>query len=212
MVNLFVSSMNVLMSGAKNLKPHQDLSNTMRLIIMTVKKLINPLTENYKKFKEVVNDLEFPWQWIPGSVNYSKQDEGYVNKGYYTHAFLLRPESGDMLFPKQHSQHLMGVHHVMMEILLSNNIRPATFYRMSVNCDHPHESDLPNVPHVDHEFPHDNLLIYLSDPKGGYTMVEDEKYFGKEDDAILFSGKHCNASPKTGRRVVSVTTFLKYGS
>ena len=73
---------------------------------------------------------------------------------------------------------LKEVQSVMLEILLANNIKPAIFYRISANCDHPHESNLPNMLHNDHQFPHENLLIYLNDPKDGYTMVEDEKYYG----------------------------------
>ena len=177
---------------------------------MTIKKLINPFTKNYQQFKTLVNHHEFTWHWMDNSVQLSQKTDGYLNLGYYTHAFLTRPETGQFLFPKQSSDFLREVQSVMLEILLANNIKPAIFYRISANCEHPHESNLPNMPHNDHQFPHENLLIYLNDPKGGYTMVENEKYYGKEDDVILFSGFHCNAHPKTGRRLVSITTFLRY--
>ena len=179
---------------------------------MAIKKLINPLTENYKQFKTHVNHQDFTWHWIENSVQRSQETEGYLNRGYYTNAFLMRPEAGKLLFPTENAptEYVVGIQSVMIEILLANNIKPAVFYRISVNCEHPHESDLPNMLHSDHQFPHENLLIYLNDPKEGYTMVENEKYYGKEDDAILFSGMHCNAHPKTGRRLVSITTFLRY--
>ena len=177
---------------------------------MAIKKLINPLSENYKQFKKLVNHQEFTWHWMDSSVQLSQKTDGYLNLGYYTHAFLTRPETGQFLFPKQSSDFLREVQSVMLEILLANNIKPAIFYRISANCEHPHESNLPNMPHNDHQFPHENLLIYLNDPKGGYTMVENEKYYGKEDDVILFNGFHCNAHPKTGRRLVSIATFLRY--
>ena len=177
---------------------------------MTIKKLINPLTDDYNQFKLYVNCEEFDWHYIPNSVRYTEEKEGYLNKGYYTKTFLTRPEAGNLLFPKQSSEHVGDVQKVMLQILLANNIKPALFYRMSVNCDHASDSELPNVAHIDHKFPHENLLIYLNDPKEGYTLVEDKKYYGKEDDVILFSGLHCNASPKTGRRLVSIATFLRY--
>jgi len=178
---------------------------------VTIEKLSNPLTNYYKQLKELINDEEFIWHWVTGSVNFSKEEEGYINKGYYTHSFLKRPEAGNLLFPKEPSEYIHIAHSVVMEILLANNIKPAVFYRISANCDHPHESELPNVRHMDHAFPHENLLVYLSDPEEGYTMVEDEKYFGKEDDAIIFNGIHCNASPKVGRRLVIIATFTRYG-
>ena len=177
---------------------------------MKIKKLINPFTKNYQQFKTLVNHQQFTWHWIESSVQLSQKTDGYLNLGYYTHAFLTRPETGQFLFPKQSSEHVGDVQKVMLQILLANNIKPALFYRMSVNCDHASDSELPNIAHIDHKFPHENLLIYLNDPKEGYTLVEDKKYYGKEDDVILFSGLHCNASPKTGRRLVSIVTFLRY--
>ena len=39
-------------------------------------------------------------------------------------------------------------------------------------------------------------------------MVEDKKYLGKEDDIIIFQGKHYSAPPSKGRRIVLVATFL----
>ena len=179
---------------------------------MTIKKLTNPLTENYKQFKNQVNHEEFPWHWIERSVQRSPKTDGHLNHGYYTSIFLRRPEAGKLLFPTESAppEYVISIQSVMEEILLANNIKPAVFYRMSVNCEHPHESNLPNMPHTDHQFPHENLLIYLNDSKGGYTMVENEKYYGKEDDVILFNGFHCNAHPKTGRRLVSIATFLRY--
>ena len=54
---------------------------------MTIEKLSNPLTNYYKQLKELINDEEFIWHWVPGSVNFSTEEEGYINKGYYTHSF-----------------------------------------------------------------------------------------------------------------------------
>ena len=40
----------------------------------------------------------------------------------------------------------------------------------------------------------------------GYEGEDQKLYY----DVILFSGLHCNASPKMGRRLVSIATFLRY--
>ena len=79
---------------------------------------------------------------------------------------------------------------------------------MGANCDHATESGDPDQPHYDHEFPHKNLLIYFSDTNGGYTMVDDERYDGEENDVIIFDGLHYNKPPSKGRRIVLITTFI----
>lgn len=177
-----------------------------------LKKLINPLSRSYKEFKQLVNDQEFTWSWSPVSVPLSVKPDKFMDKGYYTHAFLTRPEEGHLLFPKESSKHIKLAYTIVSQILMTNNIKPSIFYRINANCDHPDESGLPNLPHVDHKFPHENLLIYLSNPNEGYTMVEGEKYYGKEDDVILFNGVHCNAAPKIGRRLVTIATFSRCDS
>ena len=86
----------------------------------------------------------------------------------------------------------------------------------------PTHSDKPKYtrPHVDHKFPHTNMLIYLTDA-GGKTIVEDiskreESTFSlslahdpKEDDVVTFGGQyHCHELPKEKPRLVIVTTYI----
>ena len=80
---------------------------------------------------------------------------------------------------------------------------------MNANAVYPTEKNLPSPVHVDHEFPHKNLLIYLTDPQGGTTIVEGKEYLAKEYDVILFDGKpHCARPPSKDIRIVLVFTFL----
>ena len=74
---------------------------------------------------------------------------------------------------------------------------------------------LPSPLHVDHNFPHKNMLVYLTDPQGGSTIVEDEdtnrkEYLAKEDNVLLFDGQsaHCARPPSKDVRIVLVFTFL----
>ena len=62
-------------------------------------------------------------------------------------------------------------------------------------------------PHMDHEFPHKNMLIYLTDA-GGSTIVEGEEFAPEEDDVIIFEGMHWHKLPKKERRVVLVMTYI----
>ena len=177
---------------------------------MTIQKLNNPLTDTYRKFKSVVFGEDFPWFWFP-STTYNPQDgkyRGHEDHGYYTHTLLNKPGIDDIFFAKQNSQVLPLANNVAAEILSFNNIIPKVFYRLSVNCEHPTDSGWPDLPHYDHEFPHHNMLIYLTSCNKGYTSVQGKKYFGEEDDVILFNGEHFNAPPRKDRRIVMVTTFM----
>jgi len=85
-------------------------------------------------------------------------------------------------------------------------------YRINANAVHPVESNILTVPHNDHEFPHKNMLIYLTNT-GGDTIVFDEggkkhHFTPVEDDIVVFEGLHCMVPPKSGRRVVLVATYL----
>ena len=64
-----------------------------------------------------------------------------------------------------------------------------------------------SVPHEDHEYPHKNMLIYLTDA-GGSTFVEGEEFAPEEDDVIIFEGIHWHELPKQKRRVVLVMTYI----
>ena len=99
---------------------------------------------------------------------------------------------------------------VLHQILQSNKLfRPSGYFflRSCANCTHPDQNEQLSAPHVDHEFPHWNLLIYLEG--NGRTFVEGEEHNPKEDDIILFKGKHYMERPKTGRRVVLVSTLFE---
>ena len=56
-------------------------------------------------------------------------------------------------------------------------------------------------------FPHFNLIVYLTDT-GGETFVEDEIHIPKIHDVILFRGKHYMKRPTRDRRIILVATIL----
>ena len=64
-------------------------------------------------------------------------------------------------------------------------------------------------PHEDHDFPHHNLIVYLTDT-GGETFVENESHDPKEDDVILFTGEHYMKRPVKDRRIILVATIFSY--
>ena len=138
--------------------------------------------------------------------------KGHHDLSFYSHAFLHGPSPSHGLFSKANSEYLPNVETVIGQIFELNNLKVDVVYRINANAVHPVEGNVLTVPHTDHEFPHKNMLIYLTNT-GGDTIVFDEggkkhHFTPVEDDIVVFEGLHCMVPPKKGRRVVIVVTYL----
>ena len=173
---------------------------------MKPKFLINPKTDTYKNFKNLVLSGDFAWFRMK-STSFECQ-EGHEDYPFLSHRFLTRPLDS-CLYSKVNSSHVDMMERVFREIAFANDIDPQVIYRMNANAVYPTENDLPSPLHVDHNFSHHNIIIYLTDPQGGSTMVEGEEYMANEDDVLIFDGKsHCARPPRKDVRIVLVITFL----
>tara|TARA_R100001443_G_scaffold60061_1_gene70424 strand:- start:42 stop:581 length:540 start_codon:yes stop_codon:yes gene_type:complete len=175
---------------------------------MNIIKLNNNKTPQYEKLKDLVLSPIFPWFNAP---SHGENPESSFR--YFSHIFLSRPNQGSPLYSESKSQYTPLVNDVLTEIFFMNNMEMniSCLYRANANL-------LPPVPssflkskrtmeHVDHDFPHNNLLIYLTDA-GGKTIVGNESHDPKEDDIIMFPGlMHCIETSHTKDRVVLVVTF-----
>ena len=175
---------------------------------MTQKKMIqlkNPKTEKYNKFKTFVLSQNFPWFYYESSVIGKPQP-------FFSHGFLLRPNdllmnTGGKKYPITNSVHVDHMEEVFQEIADFNNIGVNCIYRMNANVTEPLKNVERSSIHVDHYFPHKNMLIYLTDA-GGKTVVDNESHNPREDDIIIFEGeKHSHYYPREKRRVVLVVTY-----
>lgn len=186
------------------------------------KELKNPFTDEYLEFKKIIFETEdFPWF-------FSKDTTGIGSDCYYFyyHAILTRGSP-----PTISSQGLFnGCQLIVEQILNFNNIKFNCIHRMALNATH-HYPFKYNNPHVDHDYEHKNMLIYLNESDGN-TIIFREKY-GLEcnqnwmpsnnhkfhiedkikpmkDKIITFHGSHfhCHSFPKPNqRRVVFVVTY-----
>lgn len=173
--------------------------------------LVNPKTDNYLNFKNLVLSKNFTWfrsETIEGD-DALKLDKNFDNYAYLSHMFLRRPVDA-CLYSKENCQYVEYIHQIFREITDFNKLDPQVIYRMNANAVYPTEKKLPSPLHVDHSFPHKNMIIYLTDPQGGSTIIEDEEYSVKEDDVLFFDGqlKHCARPPSRDVRIVLVFTFL----
>ena len=162
-----------------------------------MKELVVPQTDDYLYLKSLVLGEFFPWY-----VTKSKVDSFY----FHSHTFLQRPEVYG--FPVKECQHLELFQSVFTTICQYNEDMGFNYLlRMNANSidalpSHPKVSEV----HVDHPFPHKNVIIYLTDA-GGDTIVGDESFSPTEDSACLFEGPHYHAMPEKDRRVVLVVTY-----
>ena len=105
------------------------------------------------------------------------------------------------------SDHTPSPYQIVLETLRYNDIELNCIFRMNINLAYPQEGIQTTPSHVDHNFPHNNLLIYFTNA-GGRTIVEDAFHDPQEDDVISFEGKpHYMELPKKDFRIALVTTY-----
>tara|TARA_Y100000114_G_C11612304_1_gene255680 strand:+ start:137 stop:634 length:498 start_codon:yes stop_codon:yes gene_type:complete len=165
---------------------------------MSINILSNPCSVAYSHIKSVFLSKNFSWNYYDSEVGVP----------YYGHILLNRPETNR--YSSVLSEYLEPVVFVVDEILKHNNFTNNYFYlRSAVNCTNADGTLRQSEKHLDHSFPHKNILLYLTDT-GGKTFVEDEYHDPREDDVIIFSGNHWSELPKIGRRVVIVNTIYTF--
>ena len=175
-------------------------------------RLQTPDTGDYTSFKELILGPHFGWSHNAQATPYMEGRGDYSDLSFYSHAFLHGPSSRHGLISKANSEYLPNVELLINQIFELNNIKAHCVYRINANAVHPVEGNVLTVPHYDHEFPHKNLIVYLTDV-GGDTIAFDDKgkkhvFTPKEDDIVVFEGLHCMVPPKQGRRVIIVVTYL----
>ena len=175
-----------------------------------IQKLNNPLSRRYFDVKDLFCGSMIPWTHNSSGgkdAGVECEVEGHDFMPFLSHAMLIRPEMYG--YPVQASNLLPMVMDLIAEIIEYNQLGPLkAVHRVNANLVFPTEKMRPSEPHVDHQFPHKNLLMYLTD-QGGNTVVGDEIYVPQEDDIITFDGSlvHYMHPPKTGGRVVIIATY-----
>ena len=159
-----------------------------------IRQLTNLKTENYNNLKNIILSPSFTWQY----------EDSKTGMPFYSHTLLERP---DGKYSEVMSAHTELAAKVVDEILRHNKIQYQFFLRTNVNCVHPDNDVQQSLRHVDHNFPHINVLIYFTNV-GGKTYCGDEFHDPKEDDVILMTGEHWMERPKVGRRIILVNTLF----
>ena len=181
---------------------------------MNIQKLTNPKSELYSKFKTFALSSEFAWYWHNSSTYKEYDETKYYDIPFLSHNFLRSPatHSKGIKISEVNSEYVQIAANLFLEILAHNNIAVNAFFRINANCVLPLSKTISTVPHVDHMFPHKNVLIYLTSA-GGRIIVGEDLFDPKEDDVILFEGlEHHHEVPKVtatyNRRIALVATFF----
>lgn len=174
--------------------------------------LKNPKTNLYFEVKNTVLSINFRWFWNSGSIykidheKDNSKDNGNIS--FYSHILLDRPEKTESRVSLCTSEHTEPISRCIAEILRYNNVQLNAFLRINANAVHPFKKIINTTSHIDHQFDHKNIILYLTDA-GGSTTVGKNIYNPKEDDVITFGGEyHHFQTPKDQRRVVIVATFI----
>ena len=182
--------------------------------------LKNPQHNSYHMVKDVIFNQKFEWVWQKSSTEKESEESKYkgehrlhTDAPFYSHIVIQRPEY--QLYPEVQSKYCNLFVDCLEGIINGNeNIIPFDsqdhmWTRISVNATHPNTGIQYSMPHVDHRFPHFNMLIYLNDCDGE-TVVGDKSIEPEEDKGIVFEGEHYMRLPSSGRRVIIIATLINY--
>lgn len=178
-----------------------------------------PITEHYETMKKELLSSWFPWCFIetphgPLSSWHPDDIEKYNGDPYFSHCLLMAPGAGgvEYLYSTVNSEYADLVNRIILDTVRHNKLVMNQIVRINFNMTFPSKRNLPDKPHTDHQFPHNNMLFYFTE-NGGKTVIQEEsgdvEYTPVEDTGIVFGGDmHYHWYPETGRRVVMVVTYI----
>jgi len=157
-----------------------------------------------EKINNTVLGNDIPWFYSNDSV-YGD------NLNYWSHVLLHRKEENkNTVNNSPLTDFFIDIFNTIAE---ENNINVNEILRASLNATFYHPVDYGTV-HLDHEFPHNNFIMYLNDIDNAGTAIFDNdelRYTSSSSkfNYIIFPGlKHAQLFPPPGkRRVVFVLTF-----
>ena len=176
-----------------------------------MRRLLNPKTALYENIKGLMLSPEFTWDFYSEccvDMKDSEVDTGHRNFAFFSNTLLARPGTGGLKYPIPIFEHLDTICQMLNEIWDYNNINVNCIFRINANLVYPQTGIQASPIHRDHDFPHKNLLIYLTDA-GGKTVCGEDVHNPQEDDIIEFDGlEHYYYLPLEKPRVVLVVTYF----
>jgi hypothetical protein len=184
------------------------------------------LTDTQRTFIETnVMGADFPWFWqatqthdrrpyfweehIPEEL---RPNYEVCNAPFFSHTLMARSfdreQSGTIVSP--YYEVFAEIFH---KFLRDNGLTCRRVYRMNLNLT-THHSSAHTVPHLDHEYPHNNFIMYLDSCPNAQTLVFDDDfattnmYEAEQYWAVAFAAQfhaHRYPPPELRRTVLVVT-------
>ena len=180
-----------------------------------ITELKNPITENYKNMKNLILGNNFPWYFCDKTVYGTDEDD----MSMFYHCLLGRPVheiDGEKVpaLPRSASNYFEEFYYILKDILDFNNINFEVIYRMNINLTLYSKLEK-SIAHVDGNFPHKVVIVYLNNFTKGRTVIlgeNEQKFYSspKENKVIMFDGKwsHYQECPDIDeKRIVMVANF-----
>ena len=176
--------------------------------------LHNPMTADYLSMKRAVLGDSIEWNYADSTAGYRSLPPHMAALPMLSHCVLDRYDWSERGYPErkrvENSRYYDHIKFVLDEICHANGFHPE-FYRIGLNFTQFSRSQGCPI-HRDHEFPHYQMLVYLTDFMGGWTWIDGQRCIDPiEDGVICFDGeqRHHHEPPygPDDRRIVLVSTF-----
>lgn len=157
---------------------------------------------------EILGD-NFPWYLQKSSTS---QD----NIPFFSHVLVNR--SNDINSAGEiNSEYFYFFKQILDRISKNSNIKVGRIYRASLNLTYPTLNQFHGAPHIDHNFPHRSLILYLNNSSGNTVIFKDtnnndliitNEVEPKQGRAFLFNGMTYHAiKPCKGNDVRAICVF-----
>jgi hypothetical protein len=184
---------------------------------------------------KVINDVifgpNFPWYWqdyqttsddetVRNSLPIQLRDRIMFHNGpYLSHTLLKRAQSDIETHNDRPDDHYSIYWRMFLEIFhrftIKNNIKYTNIFRANLNLTW-HSSNAHTAPHLDHEWPHNNFIMYLTNCTDGKTIIwTDDFSTNSLVPCIKYTAStfkqhwHAQQSPLPGtKRIVFVVTYI----
>ena len=189
----------------------------------------------YPNERDVVNSLflgpYFPWFWQDRQTTDDKETVksnfptalrehiDFYNGAFLSHTLLHRTEIENVKHTERPSNEISQYWEFFLEIFhgftVENNIKYTNIFRANLNLTW-YNGDWHTAPHLDHDWPHSNFIMYLTDCEDGQTIVWPEDFSTSymipciQYTAVTFKQHwHAHRYPAAGtKRLVFVVTYI----
>jgi hypothetical protein len=179
----------------------------------------------------VVMGSKFPWFWKSGQdfntdffynkhlPEWLRPQLAHYNSQFFSHTLLKKAEHGEQSHLDRSTNDFSVYYEFFIELfhrfMSTNNIKYSKIYRANLNLNW--YNDINHTePHLDHEWPHCNFIMYLNTCEAGETLIWPDDFSTThsipcvQNTAVAFKQEwhaHRYPAPKT-RRIVFVVTYI----